>query len=180
MYPKFFATKNDNKLREVNNILGYNLEQISLELFEPQNIKVEEVVKEKAKDAFQKSGKIVLVDDTSLEIAAWNKLPGALIKWFLNTVDNDGILKMLATEENRKAVAKTAVGFFNGEKSHIFVGEISGTIAKTVRGTEGFGFDAIFIPDGYEESFAEMSEIEKNEISMRKLALEKMRDGLKK
>lgn len=179
MYPKFFATKNENKLREVNEILGRSLEQISVELFESQGVKVEDVVREKAEDAFHKTGKFVLVEDTSLEFVAWNGLPGALIKWFLETVGNEGIIKMLAGETNRKAVAKTAVGFFDGVQARVFVGEISGTIPETVRGTGGFGWDPIFVPDGYEKSFAEMTSAEKNSISMRKLALERMKMELK-
>ena len=179
MHPEFFVTKNAHKLREVNEILGYDLAQISVELFEPQGVKVEEVVHEKAKDAFHKTGKFVLVEDTSLEFAAWNGLPGALIKWFLDTVGNEGILKMLAGETNRKAVAKTAVGFFDGTQSRVFVGEISGMVPKTIRGTGGFGWDPIFVPDGYEKSFAEMTSAEKNGISMRKLALARMKAELK-
>lgn len=175
MHPEFFATKNENKLREVNEILGRNLEQISIELFEPQGVNVEEVVSEKAKDAFHKTGKFVLVEDTSLEFVAWNGLPGALIKWFLDNVGNEGILKMIVGETNRKAVAKTAVGFFDGNQSHVFIGEISGTIPETIRGTGGFGWDPIFVPDGYDKSFAEMTSVEKNAISMRKLALERMK-----
>lgn len=179
MYPEFFATKNENKLREVNEILGRSLEQISVELFEPQGVKVEDVVREKAEDAFHKTGKFVLVEDTSLEFVAWNGLPGTLIKWFLDTIGNEGILKLLVGETNRKAIAKTAVGFFDGAQARMFVGEISGTIPKTVRGTGGFGWDPIFIPDGYEKSFAEMTSAEKNAISMRKLALERMKSELK-
>lgn len=179
MYPEFFATKNENKLREVNEILGQTLEQISIELFEPQGVKVEDVVREKAEDAFHKSGKFVLVEDTSLEFVAWNGLPGALIKWFLDTVGNEGILKMFARETSRKAIAKTAVGFFDGAQTRVFVGEVSGTIPETIRGTGGFGWDPIFVPDGYEKSFAEMTSVEKNAISMRKLALERMKTELK-
>lgn len=179
MYPEFFATKNENKFREVNDILGRSLEQVSVELFEPQGVKVEDVVREKAEDAFRKTGKFVLVEDTSLEFAVWNGLPGALIKWFLDTVGNEGILKMLAGETNRKAIAKTAVGFFDGAQARVFVGEISGTIPEVVRGTSGFGWDSIFVPDGYEKSFAEMTSAEKNAISMRKLALERMKTELK-
>ena len=179
MYPEFFATKNENKLREVNEILGRNLEQISVELFEPQGVDVEMIVREKAEDAFHKTGKFVLVEDTSLEFAAWNGLPGALIKWFLDTVGNEGILKMLAGESNRKAVAKTAVGFFDGAQSRVFIGKVSGTIPEIARGTSGFGWDPIFIPDSHEKSFAEMTSIEKNTISMRKLALERMKTELK-
>jgi len=179
MYPEFFATKNENKLREVNEILGRNLEQISVELFEPQGVDVETVVREKAEDAFHKAGKFVLVEDTGLEFAAWNGLPGALVKWFLDTVGNEGILKMLAGETNRKAVAKTAVGFFDGAQARVFVGEISGTIQEAIRGTGGFGWDSIFVPDGHGKSFAEMTSEEKNAISMRKLALERMKVELR-
>ena len=179
MYPEFFATKNENKLREVNEILGRNLEQISVELFEPQGVDVETVVREKAENAFHKTGKFVLVEDTSLEFAAWNGLPGALIKWFLDTIGNEGILKMLAGESNRKAVAKTAVGFFDGAQSRVFIGKVSGTVPEIARGTSGFGWDPIFIPDGHEKSFAEMTSIKKNTISMRKLALERMKTELK-
>ena len=179
MHPEFFATKNENKLREVNEILGRNLEQVSVELFEPQGVKVEDVVREKAEDAFHKTGKFVLVEDTSLEFVAWNGLPGALIKWFLDTVGNDGILKMLDGDTNRKAIAKTAVGFFDGAQARVFVGEISGTIPEAIRGTGGFGWDPIFIPEGHEKSFAEMTSAEKNAISMRKLALERMKAELK-
>lgn len=179
MYPKFFATKNKDKLREVEEILGRDLEQISIELFEPQGVKVEEVVREKAKDAFHKTGKFVLVEDTSLEFVAWDGLPGALIKWFLDTVGNEGILKMLVGETSRKAIAKTAVGFFDGTQAHIFVGKVTGTVPKMIRGTGGFGWDSIFIPEGYKKSFAEMTSAEKNAISMRKLALECMKRGLK-
>lgn len=179
MYPEFFATKNENKLREAGEILGRSLEQISVELFEPQGVKVEDVVREKAEDAFHKTGKFVLVEDTGLEFVAWNGLPGALIKWFLDTTGNEGILKMLSGETNRNAIAKTAVGFFDGAQARVFVGEISGTIPATVRGTGGFGWDPIFVPDGYEKSFAEMTSAEKNAISMRKLALERMKVELK-
>lgn len=179
MFPKYFATKNKNKLREVNEILGFNLEQISIELFEPQSLDVEFVVSEKAKDAFFKTGKLVLVEDTGLEFLAWNGLPGALIKCFLESVGKEGILSMLTSEMNRKAIATTVVAFFDGIKVHSFAGSISGTISKKVRGNSGFGWDPIFIPDGYDKSFAEMTPVEKNAISMRKLALERMKLDLR-
>lgn len=179
MYPDFFATKNENKLREVNEILGQNLEQIAVDLFEPQGVDVQMVVREKAEDAFHKTGKFVLVEDTSLEFVAWNGLPGALIKWFMDTVGNEGTIRMLAGQTNRKAIAKTAVGFFDGTQAHVFMGEVLGTIPETVRGSGGFGWDPIFIPDGHSKSFAEMTSTEKNAISMRKLALERMKAELR-
>ncbi len=176
MYPQFFATKNPNKLREVNEILGKKLQQIEVELFEPQGLNVAKVVEEKAIDAFHKIGKPVIVEDTGLEFSAWNGLPGALIKWFMEAVGNDGILKMFQGETNRQATAKTAIGFYDGTKCHVFLGEARGTIPTEIRGQSGFGWDPIFIPDGYKKSFAEMTAEEKNAISMRKLALLRLKE----
>lgn len=178
MYPKFFATTNANKLREVNEILGKNLEQLAIELYEPQGLDVVDVIRQKAEDAFRQTGKIVLVEDTALEFLAWNGLPGALIKWFLETVGNEGLLKMLQGYADRKAIARTAVGFFDGQKVHVFVGSIEGIISQDVCGTRGFGWDPIFIPSGHDKTFAEMTAKEKNSVSMRVLALEDMRNTL--
>ena len=175
MHPDYFATGNANKLREVNEILGHDLEQIAVDLYEPQGLDVAEVVRMKAEDAFRKTGKFVLVEDTALECVAWNGLPGPLIKWFLDTVGNDGILRMLAQTTDRRAIAKTAVGFFDGNTAHVFVGEVMGTIPHDLRGSGGFGWDPIFIPDGFSKSFAEMAREEKNAVSMRRLALENMK-----
>ena len=178
--PMFFATTNQNKLREISGILGEKIEAISIELFEPQAIDVAEVVEEKAKDAFRKTGKIVMVEDTGLEIEAWGRLPGALIKWFLHSVGNRGILKMMKEEKNRKALARTAVGFYDGKTAHIFIGESKGKISPEIRGKSDFGWDPIFIPDGYGKSFAEMREEVKNKISMRAKAFGKLKNFFEK
>ena len=141
---------------------------------------VAEIVRAKAEDAFNQTGKAVLVEDTGLAFSAWNEqLPGVLIKWFIDTVGNEGILKMMDSETNRQAIAKTAIGFFDGKQMQVFVGEIKGTVPTTVRGDGGFGWDPIFIPDGYDKSFAEMTPDEKNDISMRKLAVTNMKKSLK-
>lgn len=176
MYPKFFATTNKNKLREANEILGEALESIEIELVEPQALDVEEVVKEKARDAFVKTGKPVLVEDTGIYFDAWNGLPGALVKWFLQTVGNGGIVKMMDNESNRNVTAKTAVGFYDGQDYYIYTGEIKGRIAENIQGESGFGWDPIFIPNGYDKSFAQMSPEQKNEISMRHIALKRLKE----
>ena len=167
------ATSNKNKLREVSEILGYELESIDIDLEEIQAIDVIEVSKSKAIEGYKKMGFSVLVEDTSLSIDAWGGLPGALIKWFMQTVDNDGIIKMLGSEKNRGAVAKTVFAYADENGVHIFEGEIKGRIAKEARGENGFGWDRIFIPLDSEITFAEMSSGEKNKFSMRKLALDK-------
>ncbi len=179
MHPKYFVTKNLNKLAEANRILGFELLHIDLDLLEVQSLDVCEVVRQKAKDAFQKTGKVALVEDTGLYFESWNGLPGALIKWFLENVGASGILKMLGQEKNRAAVAKTAVGFFDGTETRIFIGETKGTIVSDLNseGKTGFGWDVLFVPEGSDKSFAELSPQEKDALSMRKKALEKMREA---
>jgi len=176
MKPKFFATTNKNKLIEAESILGYKLSQLEIEILEPQEVDVEVVIKAKAKDAYKIAGEPVLVEDTSLELRSWGRLPGALVKWFLKEVGNDGIIRMADASENRNAVAKSSVGYFDGLNTHIFTGEIKGKISKTLRGDNGFGWDSIFIPEGREKTFAEMSPDEKNAVSMRKIAFKKMHE----
>jgi len=179
MYPEFFATQNEGKLTEANQILSKPLQQISVDLYEPQGVSVADIVKEKAQDAFKQTGKFVVVEDTSLEILSWNGLPGALIKWFIETVGNKGLLEMLGNSKDRKALAKTAVAYFDGNDTHVFVGEIEGSISLEERGENGFGWDSIFIPAGENKTFAEMSPQEKNSVSMRKLAFEQMKLALR-
>lgn len=89
------ATSNPNKIREIQAILNQPIEQIEIELAEVQAVAVEEVIEQKAREAFHKLGRPVLVEDTGLAIHAWNGLPGALVRWFLKTVGPAGICRML-------------------------------------------------------------------------------------
>ncbi|MEI6426012.1 MAG: RdgB/HAM1 family non-canonical purine NTP pyrophosphatase [Candidatus Absconditabacteria bacterium] len=178
MTPIFFATGNANKFQEAQSILGSELQQIDIDLPEFQTLSVEEVVAEKAKAAYAQTGKSVLVEDTGLFFDAWNGFPGALIKWMMKTVNNQGILDMLAGFTNRKITAVCCVGMYDGEKLIFAIGSIEGTASLTVRGDTRFARDQIFIPNGYDKTFAEMSPEEKNQISMRKIAFEKMREQI--
>ncbi|RJO61931.1 RdgB/HAM1 family non-canonical purine NTP pyrophosphatase [candidate division WS5 bacterium] len=175
---KYFATGSKDKLREVNQILGTNLKQIDLDLLEPQGISVEEVVCEKAKDGYMRCGKPVLVEDTGLHFEAWNGLPGALVKWFVKSVGNKGIIEMFGNEKNRKARAVTAVGFYDGKKCRVFTGEVSGRVPKVAREGKGFGWDPVFVTDEHDKTFGEMDPVLKNSVSMRALALQKLSDFL--
>ena len=172
----YLATSNKEKLREFEEILGFNLKQIELDLDEIQAVEVEKVVEHKTKQAFDKIKKPVITEDTGLYFEAWNGLPGALIKLFDETVGYANLCELLG--ENRKAKAQTIVGYFDGKNYRSFIGEISGKIAPSPKGKTGFGWDIIFIPDGYEKTFAEMKPEEKNKISMRKIALEKFKEFL--
>ena len=152
------ATGNEHKIREFQQLLDRPVQPIKVELAEIQAVEV----------------KAVIVEDTGLAFAAWNGLPGALIRWFLDRVGNEGLCQMLQSYEQTAATAETCIGYFDGNECHIFRGVVTGQIVRTPRGSGGFGWDPIFVPDGWEKTFAEMTE-EKNLISMRKLAVAQLK-----
>lgn len=172
-----FITSSANKLAEVERILGRTLARASLPLEEIQAIDLEPVVRHKAHQAYAHLGRPVLVEDTGLAFAAWNGLPGALIKWFLTALGPHGICKLLRGEANRAVTATTFFGYCNGTEYRVFAGTVSGVITETPRGTNGFGWDAIFQPLGSDRTFAEMGPEEKDRLSMRRLALEQLRNS---
>lgn len=175
----FFVTGRDEKVREAEAILGMDVEQIRLDVPEIQSTDVVEVVKEKAKAAARLSGRTVVVDDTGVYIDALNGFPGALSRPFLDTLHNRGILDILRDEKDRRTVVRTAVGLCSpGGEPLVFVGEVEGEIATEERGTGNFGFDPIFIPAGQKKTYAEMTLREKNEISHRRRAFDKLKHHL--
>lgn len=175
-----FVTGNKNKVREVERLLGFPLEQVDIDLPEIQAVEVKMVIQAKAKSAYEQVGRAILVEDTGLSIKAWNGMPGALITWFLKSVGNEGICKMLEGFECRQATAETWLGFYDGEHFEAFSGATAGTIAEEPRGAKGFGWDPLFIPAGSTKTFAELTEEEKVTISMRTEAVLKLKAYLEK
>jgi non-canonical purine NTP pyrophosphatase (RdgB/HAM1 family) len=116
-----------------------------------------------------------LVEDSGLLFNAWDGLPGPFIKWFESTVGCSGMLKMLQTFEDRSAIAVSCFAIFDGKDIKIARGEVKGSIASEIRGSNGFGWDVFFIPEGYKKTYAEMQSEEKNSMSHRKNALEKLK-----
>lgn len=173
----YFVTKNPNKLVEARDILkGIEVEQIGLDIAEVQSKEVEVVVRAKAKSAAEKTGKAVFVEDTGFYIAALNGFPGALISYVEENLGNKGILKLMNGIKDRSVTVKAAIGYcVPGSEPKVFVGIINGKITEEERGTEGFGFDPIFVPAGSEQTYAEIGVKEKNKISHRRKALEKFR-----
>jgi len=156
-----FATTNANKLREARGILGVEIEGVSLDLPEPQALDVAEVAAAKAlaaREALGRPDAPVLVEDSGIVFGAWNGLPGALTKWFLGSVGNEGMLRMLAGEPDRsaRAVCAVAVALPDGDAPRVFVGEVAGSVAEAPRGAGGFGWDPIFVPEGGAETYAEL------------------------
>lgn len=100
----------------------------------------------------------MLVEDVSLEISSVGRLPGPLIKWFLEELSSEQIAR-LADGGDRRAVGRCMFGYFDGHSEHYIQGELHGTIAQTPSGGNGFGWDSVFIPDGYNVTRAELSEL---------------------
>lgn len=176
-----FVTGNEAKAKEVERILNIPVEVSKIELDELQELDLEKVTLHKINQAYEIVRKPVIVDDVSFEVDMWNSFPGPLIKWLLKSGDGEAkvLLKMLKGEKNRKVKVKLGVGFHDGKKAHIFIGEVNGLVATEIRGENGFGWDPVFIPKGFNQTFAEMPKEQKDKISHRGKALKKLNDFLK-
>jgi XTP/dITP diphosphohydrolase len=175
-----FVTTNEHKRREVETILGIGLERAAPDVLEVQTLDFAEVATHKARsahDALGKPPRPILVEDSGIVIGAWNGLPGALTKWFVSCVGNEGILRMLRGEDRRaRAVCAVAVADNRGQV-RVFQGEVRGEISPEPRGEGGFGWDPIFVPEGSELTYAQMGDA-KNEDSHRARAFRQVRGWL--
>ena len=173
----YFITGNKGKLAEVQSILG-NVEALDIDLPEIQSLDAHEIIKAKLEEAQKHQVGEFIVEDNSLYLDALNGLPGPFIKWFLKTIGNEGLYKLAASFGNFNAEAKVIIGYSNsaGEIS-FFEGNTKGTIVPA-RGSEGFGWDPIFQPEGYDKTFAELTPEEKNSFSMRRIAVERLKQFL--
>jgi len=172
-----YVTGNLNKLRESEEILGMKLEHAEIDAPEIQAIQVSDVVKEKAIYSYNQIKKPVIVDDSGLYFRSMDGFPGALIKWLLKSVGNGGIFEIMKNFKDSGAYAEVVIGYYDGKEFKSFYGRIDGEIVKPI-GTNGFGWDAIFKAKGFGKTFAEMTQKEKNSISMRKIALIKLKEFL--
>ena len=175
-----FVTSNANKRREASEILGLELRSESPEVSEIQALDLREVAAEKAREARRVLGspkEPVLVEDSGFVIEAWNGLPGAFTKWFMTTVGNEGICDMLHESLPRAARAVCVVAVADDEGVEILPGEVPGSLARSPRGEGGFGWDAIFVPEGDTRTYAEMGE-EKHADSHRARAFNAARERL--
>jgi XTP/dITP diphosphohydrolase len=184
-----FATNNQHKLKEIMSILGNSFTLMSL-----KDINIDEDIPEdepllegnalfKARYIHKITGMNVFADDTGLEIDALNGLPGVHSARFAGEDKNpsaniEKVLSLLGTADNRKARFRTVIALIFEKKEYLFEGVVTGTIISEKRGIEGFGYDPVFIPDGKSQTFAEMALQEKNKISHRARAFQKLKEFL--
>lgn len=185
-----FATNNKHKLEEVQKAVGDSFEILSLKEvagdvdIEETGTILEENAKIKAMYVLDNHGLNCFADDTGLEIEALNGEPGVYSARYAgeNCSFDDNMNKVLEKMkgmDNRKAKFRTVIHLVIDGKEKVFVGEVNGTITREKQGEKGFGYDPIFMPDGYNKTFAELSMEEKNKISHRGLATKKLIEFLK-
>lgn len=177
-----FVSGSENKYREVCAILEgrFDVEwEKYLKILEIQSKYPVNVAIHKAKEAFRKLNKPVLVEDTGLHLSALNGFPGALIKLMIESMGVQGIVDLLDNKEDRSASVVTVFAYYDGWNLRSFHGPLDGNVARELRGENGFDFDKIFIPDGHVITLAEMTSEEKNIISHRRKALDNLSKNLK-
>jgi len=175
----YFITGNKNKFKEVKAIIP-NVKQIDIELPEIQEIDAKKIIKAKLLEALNYKKAEFIVEDTSLYLDCLNGLPGPLIKWFMKTIGNNGLFNLVKKLGNPNAKAKTVIGYAKSpHEIYYFEGCIKGKIVSP-KGKSGFGWDPIFQPEGFSKTFAELSQEEKNRISMRRIALNKLKKFMEK
>lgn len=184
-----FATNNKHKLNEIRKITEGKIEILSLsdihchEEIPETGTTLEENALMKAQFIKDKFGFDCFADDTGLEVDALDGAPGIYSSRYAgeacNPQDNmEKMLRVLKGKKNRKARFRTVIALLLKGKQHFFEGVINGEIIEEKRGTAGFGYDPIFLPDGYDKTFAELGDDEKNKISHRAIATHKLVDFL--
>lgn len=181
-----FATNNAHKLDEIRAILGDKIEVLSLKDINcaadiPETADtLEGNAALKAEYIYKNYGLDCFADDTGLEVEALGGAPGVYSARYAGGDGHDSeanmrkLLKELDGEQNRKAQFRTAICLIEQGEEHLFEGIVKGSIIEQKRGASGFGYDPVFMPEGYEETFAEMGNAEKNKISHRARAVEKL------
>ena len=164
------VTGNENKWLEAKRILGRDLERIVLDLPEIQAATTREVALEKARAAFALVKRPVIVEDAGVELRAFGGFPGPFIKYWHTLGGNEAICRALDGTASRAATAVCVLGIADAGGVRIVEGRLDGSISKSPRGTGGFGWDPIFIPENESRTFAEMSAAEKDLISHRRRA----------
>ncbi|HEY1047963.1 MAG TPA: RdgB/HAM1 family non-canonical purine NTP pyrophosphatase [Bacteroidia bacterium] len=184
-----FASTNAHKLNEIKAMLPNDLELLS-----PKDVGFDSEVEEtgktfednaelKAEAIFNACGVVTFADDSGLEVKALKGQPGVKSARFagepVNHTNNINLLlDKLKGKSNREARFVTVICLKTADKTLFFEGEVKGKITEDIQGSNGFGYDPVFIPEGHDRTFAMMSAEEKNEISHRKMAMNKLMEFL--
>ena len=184
-----FATNNQNKVNEIKKVVSGDIDIIPLkeagidkDIPEPYDT-LEENASTKSKTIFEMTGKDCFSEDTGLEVVALNGAPGVKsARYAGESADSekniDKLLHELKYKDDKSAQFRTVISLLLDGKEYFFEGICEGKIIEERRGTDGFGYDSVFIPEGSESTFAEMTMEEKNKFSHRKKATQQLIDFL--
>ena len=177
----WFATGNRHKVEEAAEVLApysialehYPLERVEIQADDPADIAAYSL-------SMIKEDIPICVEDAGVSLDRWGGFPGPYSSYVLERLGNPGILKLMQGEQNRRAHYVSAVAYRDESGVHIFRGTVDGEIAHSIRGTNGFGYDPIFIPaEGDGRTFGEMGAEEKNRISHRARAFRALAEWLR-
>jgi len=177
-----FLSGNKFKIEEASLILesaGISVVPVNAKVEELQTEDTSRLVKDKALKAFEKIGRPLFVEHTGLYIDYMNGLPGGLTQIFWDTLQADKFTQLFGQEGENTLVARTVIGFVDGKRFHLFEGSVKGHVPPEPIGNREFQWDCVFVPEGESETFAELGD-RKNEISMRRKALDQFASFLKK
>jgi non-canonical purine NTP pyrophosphatase (RdgB/HAM1 family) len=174
-----FITGNQNKADYLSKYLGYSVDHIKLDLDEIQSTDLNEIVKHKVKQAYLIIKKPVIVEDVSLEFKALGNLPGPFIKFFVEGMSFETLCSIIPQNLTRKAKARCVFAYFDGKNLELFEGGLDGEIAKKPSGDNGYGWDKIFIPEGYNKTRASLNKEEDQKTYLKIKPFAKLKDYLK-
>lgn len=170
------VTSNEGKYKEYREKLGDNYSEVEMANVgypEIQTDRLEDVVEFALEVLSERSP--LIIDDSGLFVDPLNGFPGVYSSYVMKTLGCDGILSLVKDREDRSARFECVIGYL-GERKRTFKGVSEGTITREKRGTGGFGYDPIFLPEESDKTYAEMNSSEKNRISHRGRAMEKLLD----
>jgi len=145
-----FITGNADKAAYMQKMLGLPIDYRQSELDEIQSLSLEEIVTHKVKQAYKLVQSPVIVEDVSLGMDSFDGLPGPFIKYFVTASNgHEQLCRIADTLSSRDATASCVFGYYDGQRLELLRGELHGSIAQQPTGTNGFGWDTIFCPDGY-------------------------------
>ncbi|HUF77739.1 MAG TPA: non-canonical purine NTP pyrophosphatase, partial [Thermoanaerobaculia bacterium] len=175
-----FVTGNPDKLAEARRIWtagdagdrGLSFEAVALELPEIQSLDLLEVLRAKGAEAFRRLRRPLVVEETGLEIEAFNGFPGPLVKWLLAALGPEGMARAALTVAEREgktgaAVARCMTLYLDGDREIVGEGVERGTLVLPPRGGQGFGWDPVFLPEGESRTYGELPPAEKDRLGHR-------------
>lgn len=150
------VTGSAEKLEEARRILGFPLRAVALDLPEVQELDIGRVLQAKLAEARQRLSGPLAVEESALELEGWNGFPGPLVKWMLRALGAEGLARVALAAGSGRALARCRILASDGERAWSGEGTVAGQLVLPPRGTNGFGWDPVFVPDGETRTFGEL------------------------